>query len=53
MLLISEFEQISIPPTIFSSLIPHDSSMQLEARRHLERAAYLHFPPALYKIVHM
>lgn len=50
MLLLSEFEQVSVSPMIFSPFIPVGSSMQLEARRHLERAAYFHFPPAIWRI---
>lgn len=34
-----------IPPHLLSPLIPPGSSAPLEARKHLERAAYLHFTP--------
>ncbi|KAG2008057.1 enzyme activator [Coprinopsis cinerea AmutBmut pab1-1] len=33
-------------------LIPHGSSPHLESRTHLERSAYLHYPPAQYKLGH-
>jgi TPR repeat protein len=52
LLLLSEFTQIIVPPALFAPLIPPLSSPTLEARKHLERAAYLHFPAAQYKLGH-
>ena len=52
LLLLSEFTQITVPPVLFASLIPPLSSPTLEARKHLERAAFLHFPAAQYKLGH-
>ncbi|KAF8884266.1 hypothetical protein CPB84DRAFT_1636140, partial [Gymnopilus junonius] len=52
LLLLSEFQQISLPASLFSPFIPANSSPTLEARKHLERAAYLHFPVAQYKLGH-
>jgi len=52
LLLLSEFTQITVPPTLFAPLIPPSSSPTLEARKHLERAAFLHFPAAQYKLGH-
>ena len=37
--------QAPIPPHLVNPLIPQGSSAPLEARKHLERAAYLHFTP--------
>jgi hypothetical protein len=52
LLLLSEFTQITVPPVLFAPFIPPGSSPTLEARKHLERAAYLHFPAAQYKLGH-
>ncbi|PPQ70590.1 hypothetical protein CVT25_012012, partial [Psilocybe cyanescens] len=67
LLLLSEFTLLPtpLPPSLFSSLsslptpaspakplIPPGSSPTLEARAHLERAAFLHFPAAQYKLGH-
>ena len=52
LLLLSEFTQVSVPPTLFAPLIPSRSSPTLEARKHLERAAFLHFSAAQYKLGH-
>lgn len=52
LLLLSEFTQITIPPALFAPFIPQGSSPHLEARKHLERAAFLHFPAAQYKLGH-
>ncbi|KAF8809152.1 HCP-like protein [Phlegmacium glaucopus] len=52
LLLLSEFTQITVPLTLFAPLIPPSSSPTLEARKHLERAAFLHFPAAQYKLGH-
>src|SRR6266540_2622477 len=53
LLLLAEFTQIPpLPPSAFSPYIPPNSSPHLEARKHLERAAFLHFAPAQYKLGH-
>jgi len=52
LLLLSEFTQITVPPALFANSIPQGSSPHLEARKHLERAAFLHFPAAQYKLGH-
>ncbi|KDQ09328.1 hypothetical protein BOTBODRAFT_37076 [Botryobasidium botryosum FD-172 SS1] len=54
MLLLGEFNQIEIPNSILHSTLPPPSAQnpdprQSEARRRIERAAYLGFPPAQYK----
>ena len=57
LLLLSDFTLPSLPssllhPSVFAPFIPPTSSPHLEARKHLERAAYLHFSPAQYKLGH-
>ena len=57
LLLLNDFTLPSLPssllhPSIFAPFIPLDSSPHLEARKHLERAAFLHFSPAQYKLGH-
>jgi TPR repeat protein len=52
LLLLGEFSQASIPPHLFTPLIPPGGTRDNEARRHLERAAYLNFSPAQYKLGH-
>ena len=54
LILLGEFTAIpnSIPPHLLNPLIPPSSSPSLEARKHLERSAYLHFAPAQYKVLH-
>lgn len=52
LLLLSEFTQITVPPTYFHPFIAPGSSIPTEARKHLERAAYLNFSPAQYKLGH-
>jgi TPR repeat protein len=52
LLLIDQFAQVSIPSHLFSSVLPPGTSPQTEARKHLERAAYLNFAPAQYKLGH-
>ncbi|KAF9788613.1 hypothetical protein BJ322DRAFT_1050061 [Thelephora terrestris] len=52
LLLLGEFSQAVIPPHLFSAVLPPGVSPQLEARKHLERAAYLNFSPAQYKLGH-
>lgn len=52
LLLLSEFSHVTIPPHLFSPFVPPSSSPTLEARKHLERAAYLGFAAAQYKLGH-
>ncbi|KAF8547897.1 HCP-like protein [Imleria badia] len=52
LLLLGEFEPVTVPPQCFAPFIPQNSSAQQEARLQLERAAYLHFAPAQYKLGH-
>lgn len=52
LLLLNEFSHITIPPSLFAPYIPAGSTPALEARKHLERAAYLNFAPAQYKLGH-
>ncbi|KAI0071872.1 HCP-like protein [Panus rudis PR-1116 ss-1] len=52
LLLLSEFSHIHLPPHLFTPLIPPGSTPHQEARKHLERAAYLNFSPAQYKLGH-
>ncbi|KAL1946440.1 hypothetical protein VTO73DRAFT_15567 [Trametes versicolor] len=52
LLLLNEFEHVSIPAHLFQSLLPPGVTPPEEARRHLERAAYLNFAPAQYKLGH-
>ena len=54
LLLLSEFTQLPtpLPSSLFTPFIPQSSSQALEARKHLERAAYLGFAPAQYKLGH-
>ena len=52
LLLLGEFSQAIISPHFFSAVLPPGVSPQLEARKHLERAAYLNFAPAQYKLAH-
>ena len=52
LLLLSEFTQLTVPASLLVPLIPPGSSPTLEARKHLERAAYLHFGAAQYKLGH-
>ena len=51
LLLLSEFTGVApLHPSVFAPYIPKDSSPHLEARKHLERAAFLHFAPAQYRL---
>jgi TPR repeat protein len=52
LLLLGEFSHVTIPPDLFRPFIPAGSNTLQEARKHLERAAYLHFAPAQYKLGH-
>lgn len=48
LLLLNEFSPYALPPELMAQF----SNPQEEARKHLERAAYLHFAPAQYKLGH-
>lgn len=52
LILMGEFTAIPdpIPMHLLTPHIPPSSSPSLEARKHLERSAYLHFAPAQYKV---
>jgi TPR repeat protein len=50
LLLLGEFSQATIPPHLFTSILPPGASPELEARKHLERAAYLNFSPAQHRL---
>jgi TPR repeat protein len=52
LLLLGEFAHVTVPPQCFAPFIPQHSSAEQEARLHLERAAFLHFAPAQYKLGH-
>ncbi|CCL98738.1 uncharacterized protein FIBRA_00743 [Fibroporia radiculosa] len=52
LLLLNEFSHVSIPLPLFQPFIPPGSNAQMEARKNLERAAYLNFAPAQYKLGH-
>lgn len=52
LLLLQEFSHISVPAHLFAPFIPANSTLEMEARKHLERAAYLNFAPAQYKLGH-
>ncbi|KAF8637230.1 hypothetical protein AX17_002961 [Amanita inopinata Kibby_2008] len=52
LIMLGEFTQASVPAQSMAPFIPAGSSAQVEARKHLERAAYLHFSPAQYKLGH-
>jgi len=52
LLLLGEFSQAVVSPQLFAAILPPGVSPQLEARKHLERAAYLNFSPAQYKLGH-
>ncbi|KAH9050285.1 HCP-like protein [Lactarius hengduanensis] len=52
LLLLGEFSHATVAPHLFTPGIPPGSSRDNEARRHLERAAFLNFAPAQYKLGH-
>ncbi|KAG6854750.1 hypothetical protein C0991_001177 [Blastosporella zonata] len=54
LLLLGEFAslQTPLPAHLFAPFIPAGSTQVLEVRKHLERAAYLSFAPAQYKLGH-
>lgn len=52
LLLLNEFSHVSIPAQLFQPFLPPGVTQADEARRHLERAAYLNFAPAQYKLGH-
>ncbi|EJC99101.1 HCP-like protein [Fomitiporia mediterranea MF3/22] len=53
-LLLGDFAHASanLPASIFQPHTPSGSTIEEEAQRFLERAAYLHFTPAQYKLGH-
>ncbi|KAI0665457.1 hypothetical protein C8Q78DRAFT_1064822 [Trametes maxima] len=52
LLLLNEFSHVTIPPHLFQPFLAPGVTPPEEARRHLERAAYLNFAPAQYKLGH-
>ncbi|KAG9093840.1 hypothetical protein FS749_013646 [Ceratobasidium sp. UAMH 11750] len=55
MLLLGEFTQVTLPPALLAQALPAPTPSNphpraSEARRRIERSAYLGFGPALYKI---
>lgn len=55
MILLGELEQIDLPIPLIMSIVPpaatnNPGPRTVEARRNIERAAYLGFPPAQYKL---
>ncbi|KAF8076340.1 hypothetical protein FPV67DRAFT_1664619 [Lyophyllum atratum] len=54
LLLLGEFNSLPspLPPSVFSPFVSAGSTPTLEVRKHLERAAYLGFAPAQYKLGH-
>ncbi|KAG5646605.1 hypothetical protein DXG03_002909 [Asterophora parasitica] len=54
LLLLGEFNSLPspLPTTAFAPFVPAGSTAVLEVRKHLERAAYLGFAPAQYKLGH-
>ncbi|KAH9915623.1 uncharacterized protein B0H18DRAFT_1096908 [Fomitopsis serialis] len=52
LLLLNEFSHVEVPPQLFTPYIPPGSSPGMEARKHIERAAFLNFAPAQYKLGH-
>lgn len=52
LVLLGEFAHTTIAPHILAPFVPPSSSPMLEARKHLERAAYLNYAPAQYKLGH-
>jgi len=52
LLLLGEFTHAAVPSHLFNPFIPPGGTREGEARRHLERAAYLNFAPAQYKLGH-
>jgi TPR repeat protein len=52
LLLVDQFAQLTVPSHFFAPFIPPGSAPAEEARKHLERAAYLAFAPAQYKLGH-
>ena len=54
LLLLDDFAHIgtSLPASLFAPYLPSGVSASEEAQKHLERAAFLHFSPAQYKLGH-
>ena len=53
LILLAEFTAADIPDHFLQRYIPPQSSRSVEARIYLERAGYLHFGPAQYKLGHV
>jgi TPR repeat protein len=52
LLLLDEFPNVSVPAHLFNPFLSQGTEAQTEARKHIERAAYLGFSPAQYKMGH-
>jgi TPR repeat protein len=52
LILLGEFPSATIAPHLLAPFIPQGITLQTEARKHIERAAYLGFSPAQYKMGH-
>jgi TPR repeat protein len=52
LLLLDQFAQASVPAPVLAAVLPPGTDPATEARRHLERAAFLNFAPAQYKLGH-
>lgn len=52
LLLLNEFTHVTVPTATLIPYIPNGSSVEAEAKKYLEKAAYLHFPAAQYKLGH-
>ncbi|GJJ14818.1 hypothetical protein Clacol_009086 [Clathrus columnatus] len=54
LLLLGEFAQVQVPENVFFALalIPPGTNALTEARKYIEKAAYLGFAPAQYKLGH-
>lgn len=50
LLLRDEAVQVSLPNNVIAPFLPPQSNRLFESRKHLERAAYLHWTPALTRI---
>lgn len=50
LILLREFPEYDFSPEMYAPFIPSFSDALLEARKYIERAAYLHFAPAQYKL---
>jgi TPR repeat protein len=52
LLLSDRFAKITLPKEVIAHFVPSSSTPFAEARRHMERAAYLNFAPAQYDLGH-